>query len=122
MQYQRWLIIFIQVQMQVIFLSHKNKELHSKNKQGLFKSVLYSSHLHNHLISTVKEHIMNSKSSRQVKVAEKVLITSLFELFFPFIFENFVIRNTKTKVQQFGTSYRMYPLVEIFILRSNVKI
>lgn len=108
--------------MQVIFLSHENKELHSKNKQGLFKSVLYPFHLHNHLISTVKEHIMNSKSSRQVKVAEKVLITSLFELFFPFIFENFVIRNTKTEVQQFGTSYRMYPLVEIFILRSNVKI
>lgn len=85
--------------MQVIFLSHENKELHSKNKQGLFKSVSYPFHLHNHLISTVKEPIMNSKSSRQVKVAEKVLITSLFELFFPFIFENFVIRNTKTEVQ-----------------------
>lgn len=106
----------------MIFLPHENKELHSKNKQGLFKSVLYPFHLHNHLISAAKEHIMNSNSFRKVKVAEKVLIISLFELIFPFTFEKLVIRNTEAKVQQFETSYRMYPLAGIFILRSNVKI
>lgn len=79
-------------------------------------------HLRSHLISAAKERIMNSNSSRKVKVAEKVLITSLFELIFPFIFEKSVVRHTTAEVQQFGTSYRMYPLVGIFIVRSNVKI
>lgn len=98
------------------------RKLHSKNNQGLFKSVLYPFHLHNHLISIAKKHIMNSNSSREVKVAERVLITSLFELIFSFIFVKFVTRNTKPEAQGFGTSYRMYPLVGIFIVRSNVKI
>lgn len=122
MQYQRWLTLLTEVHMQITFSPHENRELHSKNKQGLFKPVLYPFRLHNCLISTAKEHIMNSNSSRKVKVAEKVLITSLFELTFPFIFEKSVIRYTEAEVQQFGTSYRMYALVGIFIVRSNVKI
>lgn len=64
------------------FFTHENNKLHSKNKQGLSKTVLYPFNLRNSLFFTARESIMNSNSSGKVKVAEKVLITSPFELIF----------------------------------------
>lgn len=66
----------------LFFFTHENNKLHSKNKQGISKTVLYPFNLRNSLFSTARESIMNSNSSGKVKVAEKVLITSLFELIF----------------------------------------
>lgn len=100
----------------MIFLPHENKELHSKNKHGLFKPVLYPFHLpnSNYLTSSAKERTMNS--FRKVKQLRRWWSLHWTELISPFTFE------IEVKVQQFGTSYTMHPLVGIFIVRIHVKI